>query len=75
MIQSKRCTRKCEVCGKIITPYIYEVRRYRGIFCSRKCTKQYNYQQKDLKICPTCNQPFGTYIGNYYCCEECTPKH
>jgi len=70
--------RKCKNCGKTFQPDPRNVKKGRGIFCSRECFNEYyNKKPKKFAVCQYCGKGFITYScrRGKFCSEECYQKY
>ena len=66
-------TRICEHCGIEIHIYPSDIKRGKGMFCSKTCAAYHRRAKKPEKVCKCCRDPFKTSKPDIidYCCEEC----
>jgi hypothetical protein len=68
---SKQLTHICEHCGKEHLVYPSELKRGRGIYCSKDCAKSYSHSPAYIVICKECNNVFYSRIGRVFCSLQC----
>lgn len=65
--QFGQSTKKCPVCGKVVTRQKHRKR----VYCSKEC---YYQTRRETRICKYCQQPFTVTKSSkkIYCCRECS---
>lgn len=68
---TKKIIHICEHCGKEHLVYPSELKRGRGIYCSKDCAKPYSHSPAHIITCKICGNVFYSRIGRVFCSKQC----
>lgn len=70
-IKLRHVHHRCEHCNAQHEIYKGELKRGRGVYCSKECRLHHARDEVTTTNCEICNTQFNTHVGRKRCSIEC----